>query len=269
MSHHAHRAFVCVWGRMAGEGFTIDVRSNVDMLLRRLGEYQHESAPFWTAYALTKTAEDIKASEIEVISEVFDRPTRFTLNSLYVKPATKRDLRATVMFKEGFGSVPAWRYLGPQVMGGPRDKKSHERALERAGIIADDEYCVPGKGVKLDAHGNVSGSLITRMLSSLGANPDPMSNTTERSKRRNPKRGTFFVLRGHRSAPDGIYERRSGARALVATLIFVRQPRYDKRFPFHETAQQIFRLRFAANFREAVMRYPHRPAAKRSQAIPF
>lgn len=250
---------------MAGEGFTIDVRDNINLLLRRLGEFQHDSVPFWTAYALTKTAEDIKVREVEVMAEVFDRPTRFTLNALYVKPATKRDLKAVVMFKEGFGSVPAWRYLGPQVMGGPRDKKSHERALERAGIIADDEFCVPGKGVKLDAHGNVPGSLITRMLSSLSANPDPQSNTTERSKRRNPKRANFFVLRGHGRAPDGIYERKDGRR-LVPTLIFVRQPRYDKRFPFHETAASVFRLRFAANFREAVMRYPHRPAASRRRA---
>jgi hypothetical protein len=250
---------------MTEQGFTLDVRSNVDLLLRRLGEFRNESLPFWTAYALTKTAQDIQVREVEVMAEVFDRPTRFTLNSLYVKPATKRDLRAFVMFKEGFGSVPAWRYLGAQIMGGPRDKKGHERALERAGIMSDDEFCVPGKGVKLDAYGNVSGPLITRILSSLGANPDPMSNTTERSKRRNPRRTNFFVLRGHGRAPDGIYERK-GRGVLVPTLIFVRQPRYDKRFPFYETADQVFKQRFAVNFREAVMRYPHRPASVRHRA---
>lgn len=246
-------------------GFSIDVRDNIDLLIRRLGEFHHESVPFWTAYALTKTAEDIKTREVEVMAEVFDRPTRFTLNALYVQPATKRDLKAVVLFKEGFGSVPAWRYLGPQVMGGPRDKKSHERALERAGIIRSDEFCVPGKGVKLDAHGNISGSLITRMLSSLGANPDPRSNTTERSKRRNPRRTNFFVLRDHGRAPDGVYERKGG-RALIPTLIFVRQPRYDKRFPFYETADQVFKQRFAMHFREAVVRYPHKPASARRRA---
>jgi hypothetical protein len=36
-----------------------------------------------------------------------------------VKPANKRELRAVVAFKDGFGSVPAWRYLGPEVDGGP------------------------------------------------------------------------------------------------------------------------------------------------------
>lgn len=239
------------------DGFTLDVRSNVDTLLRRLGEIQNESVPFWTAYALTKTAEDIKDREVEVMAEVFDRPTRFTLNALYVKPASKRDLTAVVMFKEGFGSVPAWRYLGPQVMGGPRDKKSHERALERSGIISADEFCVPGRGVKLDSHGNMSGSLITRILSSLGANPDPHSNTTARSKRRNPNRTNFFVLRAHGRAPDGVYESK-GSRTLVPVLLFVRQPQYRARFPFYETARLIFAQNFARHFRDAVTRYPNR-----------
>jgi len=40
---------------------------------------------------------------------VFDRPTRFTPNSLYVRLATKMDLTAIVEFKEDFGAVPASR----------------------------------------------------------------------------------------------------------------------------------------------------------------
>ncbi|MBX6427161.1 MAG: hypothetical protein IRZ09_14715 [Variibacter sp.] len=186
---------------------------------------------------------------------VFDRPTRFTLNSLFVKPATKQDLAAIVHFKEGFGSVPAWRYLGPQVAGGPRVHKSYERALIRAGVMRADEFTVPGAGARLDAHGNMRGGEITRILSQLGASPDPMQNMTERSKRRARRTGVgrYFVLRGTR-APNGVYLRKGG-REIVPVLIFVPQPRYRKRFPFYDTAQRVFAARFAERFREGLARF--------------
>ena len=102
---------------------------------QRVTRQMRQDSPFAVAYGLTKTAQDIKAAEIDVMKDVFDRPIRFTLNALFEKPATKADLTAVVEFKEGFGSVPAWRYLGPQVAGGSRSTKSGERKLIDAGIM--------------------------------------------------------------------------------------------------------------------------------------
>ncbi|HEY4774076.1 MAG TPA: hypothetical protein VIH40_04585 [Xanthobacteraceae bacterium] len=245
--------------------FRLDIKHSIDDFVRRIDFHERDNVPFVTAYALTKTAQDIKAAEVEVMAAVFDRPTRFTLNSLFVDPATKRRLTAHVRFKEGFGAVPAWRYLGPQIEGGGRAKKSHERALERAGILRAGEYVVPGRGVALDAHGNMRGGDITRILSALQANPDPLSKTTQRSKRRRRGRNLdYFVLRGAPGARDGVYLRKS-ARQIVPVMIFVRAPAYAKRFPFYETARRVMQQRFAVNFREGWQRYvvsaPRRRAA--------
>jgi hypothetical protein len=236
------------------EGFVLNISADIDAFMERAYRVEKDNLPFVTAYALTKTAQDIKDEEVTVMARVFDRPTRFTLNSLYVKRATKQDLTAAVMFKEGFGSVPAWHYLGPQVEGGSRVKKSFERALQRAGIIQADEYCMPAKGVALDSYGNLSGSTITQMLSSLGANPDPLSNTTARSKKRNPNRGAFFVLRGVQGAPDGIYLR-TGGRKASPFLIFTGRPHYRKKLPFYEIARQVFQANFAKHFRIGMVTY--------------
>ena len=145
------------------QGFRVDARDAQRVIARMRNEH-----PFALAYALTKTAQDIKVAEIDVMKNVFDRPTRFTLNALFVKPATKTDLTAIVEFKEGFGSVPAWRYLGPQVAGGARSTKSSERRLIEAGIMKSNEVIVPGQGIKRDAYGNVPGSTMNRILSDLG-----------------------------------------------------------------------------------------------------
>lgn len=219
-------------------------------------------APFVTAVALTKTAQDVRAAEVASMAQVFDRPTRFTLNALMVRPATKTDLHSEVDFKPGFGSIPAFRYLGPQVEGGGRAKKSHERALDRAGILRGDEYVVPGAGMSVDAQGNMRAGEITRILSQIGAaehSAGYQANMTARSKRRNTRRagGRYFVLRGA-DAPDGIYKR-TGSRTIIPVMIFVRAPRYSKRLPFYGTAQRVANQSLVPRFREAWNKYGAKP----------
>ncbi|WP_262048655.1 hypothetical protein [Bradyrhizobium sp. Bra78] len=234
-------------------------------VIRALGNLRDNDAPIVTAYALTKTGQDIKAAEIDSMKSVFDRPTKFTLNALYLKPATKTDLVAEVYFKDGFGSLPAWRYLGPQVEGGARVHKSHELRLIRAGLMQAEEFAVPGSGIKLDGFGNVPGSTITRILSQLGAAEQKagyQANATgsKRSRAKKKKAGTYFVLRpgaggrADRNVAPGIYFR-DGARGMVPAIMFVRAPRYQKRFPFYETARATFDQKLVARAREGWQRF--------------
>lgn len=237
------------------------VRFNSGRLTRWLADMRGQ-APFVTAVALTKTAQAVKTAEVESMRQVFDRPTRFTLNALQIRPATKTKLSAVVAFKEGFGSIPAFRYLGPEVEGGPRVKKSHERALERKGILQSDEYAVPAAGMPLDAQGNIRGGEITRILSQLGAAEQSVgytANMTARSRKRNTRRarGRYFVLRGA-SALDGVYKR-TGAREIMPVLIFVRSPRYGRRLPFYRTARDTAERVFPGAFRDAWRRYRAKP----------
>jgi hypothetical protein len=243
-------------------GLRIDLRSNIAELTKWVNDVQRDDIPFVTAYALTKTAQDIKDAEVKAMAQVFDRPTRFTLNSLFVKAATKRTLSSYILFKEGFGSVPAWRYLGPQVEGGKRKKKSHERRLESAGILASSEFCIPGKGVKLDAYGNMRGGELTRILSAVGAQADPQQNTTKRSRKRAKSQGrnlNYFVVRGTPGLPDGIYLRKA-ARNIVPILIFIGSPHYTKRYAFHEVARPVFDRSFNRHFRAGWRNFVRRPA---------
>lgn len=230
----------------------------LEKIQRRLGDISDKDMAFVTAYALTKSAQDIRAEERRVMESVFDRPTKFTLNALFVKPATKSDLQAVVYFKDGGGKrIPASRYLMPQVEGGRRSHKAFERRLIRQGIMRQDEYAVPGQGASLDAHGNMRGGDIERILSQLGAAEQwagYQANTTSRSRARAVRRGgRYFVLRGTK-APDGIYHRTTG-RDIMPVIMFVRQPQYAKLFPFYETGEQVFDRVFTGHVKEGFVRY--------------
>jgi hypothetical protein len=114
--------------------------------------------------AIDRTAVAIKEAEVNLMKLKFDRPTRFTLNSLYVKRTQNKVPIAYVETKQGFNSVPAGRFLSPQVEGGQRRMKSHERQL--------GGYTIPGKSITLNQYGNLPGSTYVKILSQLGISRD-------------------------------------------------------------------------------------------------
>jgi hypothetical protein len=233
-------------------------------LLKALTALSQQDAPFVTAYALTKTAQDIAAAEKQSMVDVFDRPTDWTLNSLAVKTASKTDLNAIVFFKDGGGaSVPAWKYLSPEVEGGSRSHKSFELRLIRQGLMLDTEFAVPGAGVKLDQYGNIPASTIEQILSQVGAAEQwagYQANATRKSLARKKAVGRYFVLRAGSSGPanravhPGIYYR-AGVKSIVPVILFVTSPKYAKRFPFHETARDVFNAQLLIRAREGFQRY--------------
>lgn len=235
--------------------FSFDVTADIGKFAAGLTALQQDNLPFVMAYALTNTAKDVREAEVEKMRQVFDRPSRFALNALQVIPATKRDLRAAVTFKQGFGSIPAYRYLGPQVEGGGRPHKSHEKALIASGIMRASEYAVPSKSMPLDANGNVSGAMITRMLSDVMAQRDNLQNSTAktRKRRRRAGRGSFVAMRDRVSAP-GIYFR-LGMRDIRPMLMFVRAPRYTQRYPYYTTAADVVERGLSVHFAEGMKRF--------------
>lgn len=216
-----------------------DVKAN----LARLSSKQWA---FTTAVALTRTGRRVKGGEQDSMHRVFDRPTSFTVNSIYLSPATPSKLEAEVWFKDyAPKGTPAGKYLLPQVRGGERDLKRFELLLQRAGLLPYGLALVPASGAALDAHGNVSRGMIQKILSQLKAQADPLSHSTARSRRRGAKqRGGhyFYGNPGHRGR--GIWERFSFGFGSAVKPIFVevrRRPTYNVRFPFFDVGERIVR----------------------------
>ncbi len=139
--------------------------------LRRLNNLANE-IPFAASKALNDTAKEVKQEEVREIDRVFDRPTPYVKNSLYVYPSSKTKLVAEVSFKDRQQKI-----MAPHVYGGTRVMKRSEKLL--------GEYYVPGQGARLNQYGNMSPGQVTQVLSALKSSPIRI-----RTRQRDPDRGT-------------------------------------------------------------------------------
>jgi hypothetical protein len=241
-------------------GIDIDLKADVRSLKRKLTAIERRQAPFAIALGLTRTAKDIQGNTIKRMRRIFDRPTRFTLNAFRVVPARKNKHIALVGWRLFGGSSSgsgSESYLGPQEVGGSRRPKRFEIRLRRAGVMRQDEFAVPARGVRLNRFGNIPGSRIVQILSQLQALSGPGSdgNETVRSRKRAGKsRVRYFAVTSkanrQTALPPGVYERRANGK-VRGVLMFVRRPVYRAVLGFYDGANKTARARLPINMRRA------------------
>jgi len=241
----------------------------IEAVRRTLNALEKNQLPYATALALTRTAQDAKKDLEAEIKRVFDRPTPYTLNSLYVKPATKATLMAMVYLREFAGKgTPATKYMSPNIFGQDRNVKRFERALQRIGILPAGMYIAPGEGADMDAWGNLSRGQIVQVLSYFQAFGEQgyKANMAAAGKARllkgSRRKGTlgyaYFVARQGGHLKPGIYKRVgfSKGSAIKPIMMFVRKPVYRSIFRFYQIAQKtidrVWQQNFSAAFQEAM-----------------
>lgn len=249
----------------------VKVRVDVREALEALVDVE-KGTPYALATALTWTAQAVKAAETETIGAVFNSPTPYTRRAVYMQGATKTRLQARVWLKDG--NRPE-HYLLPQIEGGSRPLKRFEQRLRMLGYMAADERAVPGTALQLDAYGNISRGVITKILSQLrtAVVSGDFSNASD-SKRSRAKRATtaYFVSRGTSSQragragraaaqyaqhlPRGVWERRVHAwgTSVRPVLLFVKGTSYSKRFDFFGVAERVIAAKLQGNVEAAVRR---------------
>ena len=222
----------------------IDQR-DMERLRRFMVRFQGKQTRLGQAYVLTGLAKSSKSLAYDKFRTVFDQPTPYTMRSLFSTKATKDTLTAWVGFREGFGkgNVPAWKYLGPQIVGGGRAAKRLERALYHAGYLGPREFVVPGKSARLDRYGNLRGGQVVQILAYLRAFQETgfnMNRTTDptRAKRSRNRTKAYFVPRPNSPLARGVYQRtspRHGARIKSIMHFTSKPPTYRIRMPWVET----------------------------------
>lgn len=240
---------------------TFDVRSNLAGRIRQLTALEKQFVPTATAKALTFSAETVIEVQRWKMTRVFQNPINWTLNSLYLKPATVRDPASAVYFKDfAPKGVPAGRYLYPQIHGGLRATKSTERKLYP--FMAGYRYAMPGAGAELDSHDNIPGGTWTRILSQVKALGNGQ-NQTAASKKRNRgrvKQRYFIPATAASGLRPGVYLDDSrtvnGKKISIArpVLIFTSKAQYRPRYPFYELGLATAKAQFPQHFDKQLLR---------------
>lgn len=233
-------------------------------------------AQFAAAVALTRTAKVVRDELKQEMSRVFDRPTPYTLNSLFVKPATKDNLESMVWLKDATSKgTPADRYLKPQIFGGSRSLKSMEKALQSSGKMPRGYFAQPAAGAQLDQYGNVKRSQIVQILSQLqvqrGGGYDSRRSNSAASRRTVARQGvTYFALaKPVGRLKPGIYLKRQFAKgsAIKPVFIFTSQAIYQPRFKFFEIAEQVAQKRMPSIFDQALRETLQSAIPKRQSSL--
>lgn len=240
----------------------LNLSSNAKDVAQRISDLGKQGR-FAAAAALTQTAkQDVQPGIRQAMQRTFDRPTDYTLNSTFLKAATRTNLEARVWLKDnpsGKGT-PADRYLAPQIFAGERRQKGMERLLQSVRLLPAGWIAVPAAAAQLDANGNVKRSQIVQIMSQLrlqrGAGFESRASGSARSNRTIARQGvTYFALPvAHRGLKPGIYLKRKFAHGTAVQPVFVFAPKatYRPILKFFETGEQLARTMFPVHFEEEI-----------------
>lgn len=204
---------------------------NIEEVLSALDDVERKQVPQALVWALNDMAAEALKGVQEDMEKHFDRPTRWTKNAFMVWRATKRTLAAEMKERP---SVGPRHYLKVQERGGPRPQTGLEKLfgsrVQYAGVI---QSVIPAAAARLDAFGNWSSGERNQVLSSLQAQRDARSNTTERSAKRARGRARYFVP--SKGLAPGVWKATDAKSRPQKVLHFsAKSPSYQPRLGFVE-----------------------------------
>lgn len=232
-------------------------------LLKTLNKINSDIMPDVLADSLTRMANKVRSEIKEEMKRVFDRPTRYTLNSMYVKPAKKgmQEMYSETGFIDFSGKgTPAAKYIKPEVEGGKRNLKGFELRLKAAGILPSGYYTAPGNGAKLNQYGNISQGTIQQILSYFSAQRDHHQNT-KRGTGRRQQRNKFVVLNEENGKAGGIWKMGAGNN-MVCIMNFIKSPSYKAVLDINRIKNQAFDDNMARYTRESFDKEMKRAATR-------
>ncbi|MDT9633188.1 hypothetical protein F6S08_18400 [Pseudomonas sp. JV449] len=231
--------------------FKVDMSLDAFPVSAGMRELEKKHIPFVMARTATLLAQRVKKGTITVMQKRLDRPTPTTLNSLFVKMATKARA-AEVYFKDSWASgIPADTYLQQAVSGGLRPHKRFEKSLIARGIMRSGQFAVPTTAF-MNQYGNVSRGTMMKILSGLGAAESTrgyQANASGSAKsRRKGNAHRFFS--GDVDGTQGVWERKSMGMGDAVRPVFIfadSAPRYRTIFPFFKIGQNIVNANYQAD----------------------
>lgn len=240
------------------------IKSNIDIskIIQGLSDFHKKTIPAIMTDTVNHIA-NITAKKVrEEMARVFDRPTPYTLQSIFVRPCKVESTNAFayVGIKDWPDKgIAANQFLSPEIYGGQRNLKRSESALLKRGLLPVGSLsAVPGDAMKLNQYGNVSGPAMVSILSGLKAFGETgyVANRVGLGLRKGVKKSKkkprqYVVMDPPGKGVLGVYERYGKKmRSIKPLLAFVQAPNYKPRLQFHKIVLDEYEGKFVKLFLE-------------------
>ena len=124
--------------------------------------------------------------------------------------------------------------------------------MRYAGVLGAGQFAMPGKGMELDANGNVKGAEVRTILAALKNIRGGVGAKGQKAGRGRKLANDLFVGKPNGgSRPDGIW-RREGQRIRALFVFTNAAPTYSKRLDFTGVVQRVALERFEPEFEKAL-----------------
>lgn len=266
-----------------GCGVKIDCKIDISEALELVQRQLPAAVPYVKATFLTNAATGVQGAIKKQMPVAFDRPTPFTVRSVWVKPAQKSTPKAEVYFPESAANSGKSRreYIRPGTEGASaRSQKRSEMLLVKAGVLPSGWVTVPGSYAMrslLDGFGNMKGQYYRQIIRNLQLKTletrlaKPISKPSMKRAARMGVENEFFAVtpgknnlaKGGGWLPPGVYRRTGkGGRELLQYLKFVRKAAYRPRLEVQRIARADVAAHANAHFSAAWSAVIGRFAAK-------
>ena len=236
---------------------------DLNAVMNKLDRVKQIQMPFAASLALNRIAVDMRDQLRETMKTTFQNPVPFTLNSLYIKASTKKNLEIEVGLKEfAPKGNPASKYLLPQIKGGPAYDTRFQKSLRYKQLLQPGMYAIPTQSdyIRRNQYGNMMPSQYTEILYSLRAFRDASAFSFNRHANKKKNTTEYFAVTTTRRTKrgylyPGIYRQNvdPGYENDRAIFWFQRRaPQFQPRFPLTQIGRDFANQNWAQQFGRAL-----------------
>lgn len=229
----------------------LSLKADFTRMERALQVMARDQVPFAAARSLNDVARSASVRVNAGMDTVFDNPTSFTDRAAVapISLAAQKDRLAAVVTLRPIQA----RYLLREEVGGTRVPAENTRKPDARALV------LPGRGLKLDSHGNIPRGAVQRLQGLLQARSNAEISGRHAAKKAAGKRvksvpkrdrGVFYVGRGNPRLQGGFWQRLPGHR-LRSLILFEPETDYPtKRLGYHACVQAVATAEWTSAFRK-------------------
>lgn len=217
--------------------------------------------------ALSETVDDLLVRQRMEMGQVFNNPTPYITKGIKgFYPGGKGAVRASRKGRVGATVAQAGTYfeffpvgsspediVKPHVFGGKRRMKNSERRLMGIGKMLAGDMTTMGKNYPRNNSGDIPGARYTQMLNELGALSDVARSFMPKSRQKNRKGTSYFMLTSKSGVP--VIVERNGKNTRIMLVVAKPGAGYKKKYDYFGVGERQVAYSLPVHFNRIVQRY--------------